>query len=284
MSNKQLIDTSRQTKIVATIGTASQSYDVLKELVKEGLNVGRMNMSHGDHAEHGMKIDTLRKVGQDLNAKVSVLVDLAGPKIRIGDFDTESVELVEGKKIILTTEKVVGNVNKVFINYEKLPQELKKGNIVFLNDGKNKLIVEKISGKEITCKILVGGKVRGRRGVNLPRAYLSVSAITAKDKKDVEFALTKNVEFLGVSFVRTGKDILDLKSFLKKHVKGDNYPKIIAKIETEEAVENFDDILDEVDGIMVARGDLAVEVPKERVPVLQNTREKKKKKPATTTM
>lgn len=269
-TNKQLIDTSRQTKIVATIGTASQTLETLTELTKAGLNVARMNMSHGDHAEHGAKIDNVREVNKNLLSNVSILVDLAGPKIRIGDFDTEKVNLVEGKKIIFTTEKIIGNVNKVHINYAKLPQELKKGNIIMLNDGKNKLIVEKIVGNEITCKILVGGEVRGRRGVNLPGAYLSVSAITEKDKKDIEFALSKKAEFIGVSFVRTAKDIADLQKILiKKNTHKNYFPKIIAKIETEEAIENFDEILEVVDGIMVARGDLAVEVPKERVPALQ---------------
>lgn len=264
--DKQLIDIERQTKIVATIGTASESLEILTKLTEAGLNVARMNMSHGDHAEHGRKIDNVRAVNKNLNSHVSVLVDLAGPKIRIGDFDTEKVTLIEGKKIILTTEKIIGNVNKVYVNYEKLPQELKKGNIIMLNDGKNKLIVESIKGKEITCKILVGGEVRSRRGVNLPGAYLSVSAITNKDKKDIDFAVEKKAEFIGVSFVRTKKDILDLLKILaKKSWK----PKIIAKIETEEAIENFDEILEVVDGIMVARGDLAVEVPKERVPALQ---------------
>jgi pyruvate kinase len=272
---KQYIDIKRQTKIVATIGGASQSLEVLTELAKAGLNVARMNMSHGDHVEHGMKIANVRQVSANLNAHLAVLVDLAGPKIRIGDFDTEKVLLVEGKKIIFTTEKIIGNVNRVHINYEKLPQELKKGNVIMLNDGKQKLVVEKIEGKEIFCKILVGGEVRGRRGVNLPGAYLSVSAITAKDKKDVDFAILQKAEFIGVSFVRTGKDILDLKKILSKHPllkqggAGVVMPKIIAKIETEESIENFDEILAEVDGIMVARGDLAVEVPKEKVPVLQ---------------
>lgn len=264
--NDQLIDTKKQTKIVATIGSSSSSLEVLRELAKQGLNVGRMNMSHGDHAEHGAKIANLREVSAELGANLAVLVDLAGPKIRIGDFDTEKVTLVAGKKIILTTEKIIGNVNKVFVNYEKLPQELSKGSVIMLNDGKNKLVVESISGSEITCKIVVGGEIRGRRGVNLPGAYLSVSAITAKDKKDIEFAFEQKAEFLSISFVRTKKDILDLKNILKKK----NWsPKIIAKIETEEAIENFDEILSEVDGIMVARGDLAVEVPKEMVPVLQ---------------
>jgi pyruvate kinase len=265
MKNKNIY-LKKQTKIVATIGKASESVEILREMAKNGLNVARMNMSHGDHAEHGAKIKNLRLVESELDLNLAVLVDLAGPKIRIGDFDTESVNLVEGKKITLTTEKIIGNVERVHINYPLLPQELKKGSVVMLNDGKNKLEVVDIKGQEIICKIVVGGSVRGRRGVNLPGAYLSVSAITAKDKKDIDFAIENKAEFLAISFVRTQKDILDLKKILAKKSWS---PKIIAKIETEEAIENFDEILKEVDGIMVARGDLAVEVPKERVPVLQ---------------
>ena len=265
-----MIDLKRQTKIVATIGMSSEKEEILEEMFKAGLNMARMNMSHGDHAEHQKKIDRVRKLNKDLQANVSVLVDLAGPKIRIGDFDTEKVVLVPGKKIILTSEKVVGNISKVHINYEKLPQEIKKGNIIFFNDGKNKLVVESVSGKEITCKILVGGEIRGRRGVNLPGAYLSISAITDKDKKDLVFAVQNRAEYIGVSFVRTRKDILELKDILKKVLKDKTYkPRIIAKIETQEAIENYDEILQEVDGIMVARGDLAVEVPKAKVPIFQ---------------
>ncbi len=272
---QQLIDISRQTKIVATIGKASDREEIITELIESGLNMARMNMSHGDHQEHGNKINIVRKVAEKLGAKISVLVDLAGPKIRIGDFDTETVTLVSGNKIILTTEKIVGNIDRVHVNYEKLPQELKKGNIIFLNDGKNKLEVEEIKGTEIICKIIVGGEVRGRRGVNLPGAYLSISAITEKDKIDAKFAIEQKAEYIGVSFVRTRKDILDLKEVLSQLTTQEKFPRIIAKIETQEAIENYEEILGEVDGIMVARGDLAVEVPKEMVPIYQKMMIKK---------
>lgn len=265
---KKLINIKKQTKIVATISEASQSIEILTELVKNGLNVARMNMSHGDHKEHANKIKNVREVNKNLNTNVGILIDLAGPKIRIGDLKTETIELIEGKKIILTTEKILGDEKKVFVNYEKLPQELKKDNLIMLNDGKQKLIVEKIKGNEIFCKILIGGTIRGRRGVNLPGAYLSVSAITEKDKADIDFAISQKAEFISISFVRTEKDILDLKNILKKKKKTID-PKIIAKIETEEAVERIDEILKEVDGIMIARGDLAVEVPQEKVPYIQ---------------
>ncbi len=263
---KAAIDLTRQTKIVATIGSASEGKDVLTKLVQNGLNVARMNMSHGDHAEHARKIGTVREVNAELGAHVAVLVDLAGPKIRIGDISTDMITLVPGKRIVLTTTKVMGTVDRVYVNYEKLPQEVKKGNSIMLNDGKQQLLVESISGNEITCRIVVGGSIRGRRGVNVPGAYLSVSAITPKDKKDIDFAIEQKADFLAISFVRTAADIDVLRKILAKK---SWQPKIIAKIETEEAIEQFDAILEKVDGVMVARGDLAVEVPKERVPVLQ---------------
>ncbi len=257
---------TRQTKIVATIGRASESKEMLTELVKNGLNVVRMNMSHGDHAEHAAKITRIREVNKELGAHVAVLVDLAGPKIRIGDISTDTINLVAGKKITLTTEKVMGTVSRVYVNYPKLPKEVKKGGVIMLNDGKQKLVVESISGNDIVCRIEVGGEIRGRRGVNVPGAYLSVSAITPKDKKDIDFAVAQKADFVAISFVRTEKDIQMLKKILANK---SWQPRIIAKIETEESIECFDEILNLVDGVMVARGDLAVEVPKERVPALQ---------------
>jgi pyruvate kinase len=262
----QLISTNRQTKIVATIGSSSKEKEVLREMILAGLNVARMNMSHGDQEEHAGKINTVRTLCAELDASIAVLVDLAGPKIRIGDFNTETITLLEGDKFVLTTEKIVGDAKRVYVNYEKLPKEIKKGSFVMLNDGKQKLVVEKVSGKTIHCKILVGGEIRGRRGVNLPGSYLSLSALTDKDRGDIDFAVAHKAEFLAISFVRTKKDILDLKTILSKKIWK---PKIIAKIETQEAVANILEILEEVDGIMVARGDLAVEIPKERVPVVQ---------------
>lgn len=266
LPKKYFIGNNRQTKIVATIGSVSESKEILMKLVQNGLNVARMNMSHGDHVEHARKITTVREVNAELGAHVAVLVDLAGPKIRIGDITTDTIRLVPGKRIILTTTKVMGTADRVYVNYEKLPQEVGKGAFIMLNDGKQQLVVESIKGNEITCRIEVGGEIRGRRGVNVPGAYLSVAAITAKDKKDIDFAVAHKAEFLAISFVRTAKDIDTLRTILQKK---SWKPKIIAKIETAEAIEQFDAILEKVDGVMVARGDLAVEVPKERVPGLQ---------------
>jgi pyruvate kinase len=260
------IDCTKQTKIVATIGTATEKKEVLTKLIQEGVNVIRLNMSHGDHAEHERKAVTMREINKELGAHVALLVDLAGPKIRIGDFATDFVTLTAGKTLTLSTVACVGTKERVYINYPKLTKEVRKGSIIMLNDGKQKLEVVSIKGSDVICKIIVGGDVRGRRGVNIPGAYLSVSAITAKDKKDIAFAVKQKADFVAVSFVRTAKDIETVRSLLKK---ASWMPRIIAKIETEEALEQFDSILQVADGIMVARGDLAVEIPKERVPAVQ---------------
>lgn len=257
----------KHTKIVATIGPATESKEMLEKLVKAGLNVMRLNFSHGDFAEHQNRVNNLRSVSKKLNTPVAILQDLSGPKIRIGEFETERVDLKVGKKItIVTGKKFVGTDKKVWVNYPTLHKELKKGSIVFLDDGKKKLVVEHIKGNEINCKILVGGNTKGRRGVNLPGAYLKTSSLTPKDRKDLEFGIENKVDYFALSFVRQAKDVLELKEILKK-AKCDAH--IIAKIETEEAIENLEDIISVADGVMIARGDLAIEVPAEKVPVYQ---------------
>ena len=268
MKKLQYIDIPRQTKIVATLGPATTEQKILETLIESGLSVGRINMSHGDHAEHALRIANLRKAAEAKNAHVGVLVDLSGPKIRTGELTTETVNLIAGKTLILTTEKMVGTVAKMSVNYARLPQEVKKGGIIMLDDGRRKLQVEKIAGTEIHTRIIVGGEIKPRRGVNVPGAYLSISAITPKDKKDVLFAIEQGAEYVALSFVRTVKDVTDLRKLL---VSAKQQPWIIAKIETPEAVENIDAILAECDGIMIARGDLAIEIPREEVPVVQKT-------------
>lgn len=263
---KQYIDIPRQTKIVATLGPATTEQKVLEGLIEAGLSVARMNMSHGDHAEHAVRVKNLRSAAKAKGAHVGVLVDLSGPKIRTGELATETVDLLAGKKLILTTEKMVGTAAKMSVNYERLPKEVKKGGFIMLDDGRRKLLIEKIVGKEIHTKIIVGGEIKPRRGVNVPGAYLSLSAITAKDKKDVLFAIEQKAEYVALSFVRTVKDITDARKLLKD---AKEQPLLIAKIETPEAVDNIDAILSECDGIMIARGDLAIEIPREQVPVVQ---------------
>jgi len=257
----------KHTKIVATIGPATESKEMLEKLVLAGLNVMRLNFSHGDFAEHQARVDNLAVVTKKLDTPVAILQDLSGPKIRIGEFDTERVELKVGKKITLVTgKKFVGDVTRVWVNYPTLHKELKKGSIVFVDDGKKKLAVEGIKGNEIVCKVLVGGNTKGRRGVNLPGAYLKTSSLTKKDKEDIVFGVKNDVDYFALSFVRQAKDVLELRGILEK-AKCDAH--IIAKIETEEAIENLEDIIKVADGVMIARGDLAIEVPAEKVPVYQ---------------
>ncbi|MCX6753029.1 MAG: pyruvate kinase [Candidatus Nomurabacteria bacterium] len=262
----ETIQINKKTKIVTTLGPATQSKEMLTAIINAGMNVARINMSHGEHEQHALLIKNTLAVSKKLNIPVAILQDLSGPKIRIGEFSTPTVNLVAGEYITLTTVPCVGNSERVFINYKTLPQEIKKGGFIMLDDGKKKLIVEKITDTDVLCKIIVGGETKGRRGVNLPGAYLKISSITDKDKKDLIFGISQNVDFVALSFVRSGDDIDELRSLLKKH-KSD--AQIIAKIETQEAVDNLESIIEKTDGVMVARGDLAIEIGPEQVPIVQ---------------
>ncbi len=258
----------KKTKIVATIGPATSSQEQLEKLLKAGLNVIRMNFSHGDFAEHQVKIDNGIKASEKTGIPVAFLQDLGGPKIRIGEFATESgrVTIKKGQTFTLTTKSIKGDENIVHVNYKKLPKEIKVGHTVMLDDGKKRMVVTKINGEDIVCKVEVGGELKGRRGVNLPDTDVSMSSLTPKDKKDLEFGLANNIDFFALSFVRRPKDILELRKILDT---AKSKAHIISKIETPQAVENIDEIIRVSDGIMVARGDLAVEVPAEEVPLIQ---------------
>ncbi len=257
---------TKKTKIIATIGPATESVEMLTKLVFAGMDMMRLNFSHGDFAEHQNRVDNLKKVSMQTGASVPVVQDLSGPKIRLGEFSTLTVDLKAGELITITTEQMVGDVKKVSINYPNFPKEVKLGDHVMVDDGKKKLEVMKISGDEVVCKILVGGETKGKRGVNLPDSDLSIHALTDKDKTDLEFGLTNNVDFFALSFVRRPEDITELRDILK--VRGSK-AGIIAKIETPKAIENIDEIIKLSDGIMIARGDLAIEVPFEQVPLHQ---------------
>lgn len=254
-----------KTKIVATLGPNSSEVKVIEKMLTAGLSVARINMSHGDHAEHAGKIKNARKAAQNLKRPLAILQDLSGPKIRIGDFDTETVTLVPGEKLTLTIEKCTGTVSRVFVNYAKLPKEVEVGMSIFLNDGKQKLQVDSITETDINTTIIHGGTIRGRRGVNIPDANLSISSLTPKDRKDLVFGLEQNVDFVTLSFVRNAADI----HLLRKLVGTNRHVSIVAKIETKFAIENLAEIVDAADVIMVARGDLAIEMPTEKVPLLQ---------------
>ena len=258
--------TMKKTKIVATIGPVSAKEPVLTKMVAAGLNVARLNFSHGDHEEHGRSLAVIRKVSRKTKTPIAVLQDLSGPKIRIGDFYKERVVLTAGEEFTLTTEKCVGDEHRAFVNYPNLPKEIEKGKSILLDDGKKKLEVLEVKGNEIRCRIIFGGDTKGRRGVNLPGTALNISSLTAKDKKDLEFGIKEKVDFMALSFVRKAEDVLELRAILDKKK---SQARIIAKIETDQAIENLESILRAADGVMVARGDLAVEVPMEEVPILQ---------------
>ncbi|MFA6158639.1 MAG: pyruvate kinase [Candidatus Paceibacterota bacterium] len=258
--------TTKKTKIVCTIGPATESQEKLEALLKAGMNVMRLNFSHGDFKEHQARVANVRKASEKTGIPVAVLQDLAGPKIRIGTFKTDAVMLKEGAKFTITTDKVEGDETRVSVNYPSFAKEVKKGHIVFLHDGRKKLEVLEVKGNDVVCRILVGGEIKGKRGVNLPDSDLSISALTEKDRTDLEFGVKNKVDFFALSFVRRAADITELRAILDAKK---SKAKIIAKIETPQSLACIDEILDLVDGIMVARGDLAIEIPAEKVPAAQ---------------
>lgn len=264
--------TTKKTQIVCTIGPATESQEMLEKLLEAGMNIQRLNFSHGDFAEHQNKLDNLKKAVQKTGIPCLVMQDLSGPKFRLGDFYQERVELKAGDEIVLTTEKITGDEKRVSVNYPTLHEEIAIGNIIMVDDGKKKFEVIGIDGTEIKCKILVGGNTKGRRSLNLPGAPLKISALTEKDKADIEFGVKNNVDIVAFSFVRKPSDVVELRNILNE--KGSK-AKIMAKIETVEAIEDFDAILELVDMVMVARGDLAVELGHEKVPMAQKMMIKK---------
>ncbi len=253
-------------KIVCTIGPATESVGMLMKLLRAGMNVARLNFSHGDFAQHQKVVNNLRRAMRLTGISCAIMQDLSGPKIRIGDFDTESVLLKMGDILTLTTEAVTGNRERVSVNYKSLPREVKVGGFIMLHDGRLKLKITEIKGEEVKCKVIIGGEIKGRRGINLPGARLSISSLTDKDKKDVQFGIRNNVDFVAFSFVRRVDDVLELRALLEK---AGSEAQIISKIEDEEALKNIDDLIEASDGIMVARGDLAIEIGVPKMPYVQ---------------
>lgn len=257
---------TKKTKIVCTIGPATASQEMLEGLLEDGMNIMRLNFSHGDFEEHEARVKNLRAAMEKTGLKAGILQDLAGPKIRIGNFKTESITLKEGQHFTLTIDEIEGDETRVSINYPHLPQEVAPGHIIFLHDGKKKLEVVEVNGNEVLTKVLIGGDIKGKRGVNLPDSDLSISCLTEKDRKDLMFGIKHNVDFFALSFVRRPEDIDELRKILKEN---GSEAKIIAKIETPQAIKNIDEVVEKADGLMVARGDLAIEIPAEKVPFAQ---------------
>ena len=265
MSN---IDLKRRTKIVATIGPATQSEEIITDLIKAGVTTFRLNFSHGDHKDHQERIKTIRKVSEKLDLDIGILQDLQGPKIRLGRFKDGPVKVKKGDKFSLTSNEVECTKSIANVTYNKLAEEVTSGKRILLDDGKIEMIVEKvdIGNNLLECKVTVGGVLSNNKGVNFPDVQLSVKALTDKDIEDLEFGLTAGVDWIALSFVRNPSDINEIKNIINNN--GHSIP-VVAKIEKFEAIDQIDSILPLCDGVMVARGDLGVEMPAEEVPLLQ---------------
>lgn len=258
----------KKTKIVATMGPAStSSKEVLEKMISAGVNVCRLNFSHGSHDDHLRTIEMIRTINKEQGTHISILADLQGPKIRIGEVENNGVELVDGAKLTITTKECIGTKDKVHLTYSDFPKDVSIGDKVLMDDGKLQLEVTKTNKKdEVETVILHGGILSSKKGVNLPNTAISLPCITEKDAKDLEFALDQKVDWIGLSFVRSARDIIELKHIIANRK---CHAKVIAKIEKPEAIADIEDIIKSTDALMVARGDLGVEVPMETVPNLQ---------------
>lgn len=256
----------RKTKIVCTIGPACESEERLREMMLAGMNVARFNFSHGTQAEQKEKFERVIKVRKELGLPVATLLDTKGPEIRLRDFEGGKAELIAGQQFILTTEEIMGTAEKAAITYENLKNDISVGTTILIDDGLIEMQVEDIQGKEIICRVINGGFVSNHKGVNVPGAVLSMPYINETDRSDILFGIEMGYEFIAASFARCKEDILELKQILDAH--GSDM-KIIAKIENMQGIENLEEILEVSDGVMVARGDMGVEVPLEEVPILQ---------------
>ena len=255
-----------KTKIVATIGPASESPEMLERLIRAGLNIARLNFSHGDFTGHAERIVRIRAAEKATGRRVAIMADLPGPKMRVGKIDPEPILLVPGEPFTLTSDDIIGDERRVSMSFEPLPRVVKPGDRLFLNDGLIQLLVERVSDNDVECKVAVGGELRSRKGLNLPGIDLGISAFTDHDRACLEFALSNGVDAISQSFVETAADIDAVRTAARAIGKE---PFIIAKIERSDALTNFDEILKAADGIMVARGDLGVEVPIEEMAILQ---------------
>ena len=257
---------AHKTKIVATIGPASDSPEMLERLIRAGMNVARLNFSHGDFDGHAQRIARLRAAEQATGRRVAILADLPGPKMRLGPIAAEPIELRTGEPFTLTSDEIVGDATRVSMSFARLPQVVKPGHRLFLNDGLVQLVVEQVAGSDVQCRVLVGGELRSRKGLNLPGIELGISAFTDHDRACLEFALVAGVDAVSQSFVESAADIQAVRAAAGA---AGCQPFVIAKIERADALKNFDQILQAADGIMVARGDLGVEVPIEEMAIVQ---------------
>ncbi len=265
--NAGIKHSTKKTKIVATVGPACSTYEKLLELVIAGVNVFRLNFSHGAYADKLQIIEYIREINQTQPFNIAILGDLQGPKLRVGELENGKIELKDGMRFIFTTDKMVGTNEKIYVSYPNLAQDVKVGERIFLDDGKMELKAEEIlNEKEIIVSVTLGGTLTPKKGVNLPDSALTMPSLTDKDIADLAFIIENNLDWVALSFVRKANDIIDLKKRIREK---NSKIKVISKIEMPEALKNIRDIIVESDGIMVARGDLGVEVPVEQVPMIQ---------------
>lgn len=259
----------RRVKIICTIGPASREVDVLTKMVEAGMNVARLNFSHGDHEYHRGTMERVRQVSEKLHQPIAILADLQGPKLRVGKMQAGGVPLKKGEEITLTNEEIVGAPGKIPIQYKELPRRVRAGERILFDDGLLEVEVISNTESEIVTKVVIGGILTDNKGMNLPDASLDIPALTAKDLEDVRFALTNQVDWIALSFVRTAHEVLELKSIIQNESAFGRVPPVISKIEKPEAVRNIDAIIRASDAIMVARGDLGIETAPETVPMVQ---------------
>ena len=256
----------QKAKIIATVGPASREKKTLIDLIEAGADVFRLNFSHGTHLDHQKTIDMVREINAELGTHIALLQDLQGPKIRVNEVENDGVAITEHQTLIITTDDILGNEERVSTSYKLLAQDVKVGDSIIIDDGNLEVKVTSVQGEDVYTEVIYGGILKSRKGINLPNTVISAPSLTEKDYNDLEYGLGQNLDWVALSFVRKASDIIELQKMIK--AKG-SYTKIIAKIEKPEALENIDEIIAATDGIMVARGDLGVEIPGEQVPIWQ---------------
>lgn len=255
-----------KTKVLATVGPACNKKEQLLELIHAGVDVFRLNFSHGSHEEHAKVIEYVRELNKEHKLNIGLLQDLQGPKIRTREVENNGVMLEKGKQLVLTPEKLVGNTERISTTYIEMADDVKVGDMILVDDGKIELKVTEVRGRDVITEVVYGGILKSKKGINLPNTKVSIPALTEKDREDLVFGLEQNLDWIALSFVRTAEEVLELKDIIKQHGRT---AKVVSKIEKPEAITNIDAIIAASDALMVARGDLGVEVPMEQVPMIQ---------------
>jgi len=265
--NAGYVHSNKRTKIVATVGPASSEYEIMLDLVRAGVNVFRLNFSHGTHEDKLQVIEKIRRINKEEPFTVAILADLQGPKLRVGEIENNALQVSPGDILTFTNEKCVGNLERIYVSYPNLAGDVRLGNKILIDDGKIEVVVKEITrSKDVKVEVTIGGILSSKKGINLPDTKISLPALTDKDLADLEFIIDQDCDWVALSFVRSVKDLVILRSKLEERK---SKTKIIAKIEKPEAITNIRDIILESDGIMIARGDLGVEMPVEKVPMIQ---------------